>query len=207
MNPFRTDPEAALKAAQAALSSTMDKILALELQRAAAIEQSETDDYINDVAEIDAELGRLRAGVATHEARVAAMETRCQQQALARREQARQAGIADVGKRLVKRLAAARKLDAAVLQLQRSFGELVKADQAAFGDFPSSVPQLGRLPHFHIDAFPALSARRLPRPPSAGVIRHIAEIELPSFADAIEARNKEVIEMLESAPVEPQDAV
>lgn len=77
----------------------------LQIERAAAIEQAEGGKYVSAVARINTELAHLGASVVAHRDRVAAMERRCHQQALARREQERQAGIADVRKRLGKRSA------------------------------------------------------------------------------------------------------
>lgn len=206
MKIFRTDPDAALQAAQADLQAAERRIGELQIERAAAIEQAEGGEYVSAVAMINTELAHLGASVVAHGARVVAMKTRCHQQVLARREQDRQAGIADVRKRLGKRSAAARKLDTALAEIKRSFAELMAADEEAFSDFPPSVSPLGRLAHFRLDGFQALSAWRRPQPPSAGIVRRVAELDAFNFADAIEARNREVIEMLESSPL-PADEV
>jgi hypothetical protein len=100
---------------------------------------------------------------------------------------------------LSKRYEAARKLDAALKLVAETCAELIKTDEETFSNFPPSVSQLGRLNHFRIEAFEALSTRRMQRPPSAGIVRSIAEHEQFNFANAIEARNREVIEMLEGA--------
>ena len=206
MKIFRADPDAALQAAQADLQAAERRIGELQIERAAAIEQAEGSEYVSAVAKISTELAHLGASVGAHRDRVAAMETRRRQQILARREQDRQAGIADVRKRLGKRSVAARKLDTALAEVKRSFAELMEADEEAFSNFPPSVSPLGQLAHFRLDGFQALSARRGPQPPSAGIIRRVVELDAFNFGDAIEARNGEVIEMLESASVPADEA-
>jgi hypothetical protein len=83
---------------------------------------------------------------------------------------------------------------------------LVDADDTLATKWPASVSPLGLLAHFRLEAFEELSARRLRRPPSAGLVRQLAEHGAFGFAAAIEARNREAIEMLEAAPIEHEEA-
>jgi hypothetical protein len=206
MKIFRTDPTESMQAAQAALIQTEQRIVELQTVRAEKLELAEPD-FLSAVSKIDAELAGLRSNVAIYGQRVTAMQVKRHQQMLARLEQEKAAGIADVLARLGKRHAAARKLDAALMQVTQAFAELVKAEEDAFGStWPASVSSLGRLGHFRIEALEELSSRRMQRPPSAGIVRCVAEHESFQFADAIEARNGQVIEMLEGAPIEQEDA-
>jgi hypothetical protein len=195
------DPSESLLAAQVALQQAEARIFELTAEREAKIGAAEGEDYIGAVAKIDAELDRLRSAVGAHRDRVVAMQARRDQQDRARLEQEKTAGIADVSKRLSKRHEAARKLDAALKQVADAFAELIRADEDAFSNFPSAVSPLGRLNHFHLDALEPLSARRRPRPPSAGLVRCVAEHDAFNLADAIEQQNRECIEMLDSQPV------
>jgi hypothetical protein len=205
MKIFRTDPDDSLQGAQHAITQAEERISQLTIERAAKIEQAEGDAYINDVAKIDREIATLRANVGLHRERIDAMQARQRLQVRARLEQEKAAGIADVRKRLSKRHEAAQKLDAALKQVTEAFAECVRADELAFSSWPSVVSSLGRLSHFRLEAFEPLSASRKPRPPSAGLVRCLAEHEPFDLAAAIEARNAEVIEMIEAAPVvEPE---
>jgi hypothetical protein len=204
-NPFKPDPDDSLVAATAALARTEQRIAELQIERTAKIETAD-GDYVTDVAKIDREIIGLGANASVHRDRMEAMEAKRRQQVLARLEQEKTTGVAEVRKQLGKRHDAARKLDAALAQVTQAFAELIKTDEEAFSNFPPSVSPLGRLNHFRLEAFEALSTRRMQRPPSAGIVRCVAEHEQFQFADAIEARNREVIEMLEGAPIEQEDA-
>jgi hypothetical protein len=61
---------------------------------------------------------------------------------------------------------------------------------------------LGHLGHFHITGIDPLSARLMRRPPSAGMVRSLAEHPPFGFAEAVEGRNRELIDMLETAPTQ-----
>ena len=205
MKLFKTDPVAALGTEQAALLQVESNIIKLENERAAAIESTE-GDVVAAVLKLEGELKKQHQTAAVHRDRIAVIQRQCREQERQRLEQEKAAGIADVRKRLTKRHEAARKLDAALKQVAEAFAELMRVDEEAFFNFPPSVSPLGGLAHFRLEAFEPLSAHIRQRPRSAGQVRAIAEHEPPfNFADAIEARNGEVIEMLESAPIgEPE---
>jgi hypothetical protein len=194
------DPDDSLQVASTALAQTEQRAGELEIERAAKIEQAE-GDYLADVAKIDRELTNLRANAVVHRDRVDAMQVRRRRHDRARLEQEKTAGIAEVQKRLGARLDAARKLDTALVAVGHAFAELLKAEDDAFGNFPRSVSPLGSLGHFRLDGIEALSSHRVRRPPSTGLVRCIAEHEPFDFAGVIETKNREAIEMLESAPV------
>lgn len=208
-NVVRTfDAGNSLRAAHAALQASEQRIGELQIERAQKLEEAE-GDYLTEIDAIDRQLQSLRANIVVHADRIAAMNVKRGKQAQARLEQKKIAGIEIIRKGLGKRLEAARKLDAAHRQMTEAFAECVRADEEAFDTWPAAVSPLGRLGHFRLEAFEALSTRRMRRPPSAGLVRCVAEHEPFNFADDIENWNCEVIEMLESsAPIaEPEDVV
>jgi hypothetical protein len=204
-NPFRADPTASLQSAQTALAKAEERIAQLTAERAAKLE-AEGDSYAAEVGKIDVEINQLRASLAVHSARVLAMESRCRENVLAQLERERLAGIEIIRKRAAGRLEAARRLDTAHKQFIAAFAELMKADQDFVRDWPAGVSTLGLLPHYRLEGFELLSARRTPRPPSVGLARALAEYPAFNFVEAIEARNQQVIELIEATPIVDRDA-
>jgi HPt (histidine-containing phosphotransfer) domain-containing protein len=194
------DPAAALVTAQTALEQAEARANKLTDERAAVFVEA-GEEYLAQAAKLGHAISGALADAGVHRERIAVLHQRCRELEQHRREQQKVAALADIRKRLVKRHEAARKLDAALAQLSSAFAECVRADEMAFSNWPAVVSPLGRLNHFRLDAFEALSAHRIPRPPSAGPVRVLAEHEPFNFAAAIEARNAEVVEMLEGAPV------
>jgi DNA repair exonuclease SbcCD ATPase subunit len=186
--------------AQRAIEQAEERIAQLQVERATKIEEA-GDDYVLHVSKIDREIASLRANVAVHRDRMSAMQAKRQRQVRARLEREKIDGIADIRKRLTRRHEAARKLDAVLKQLTEAFAECVRADEEAFSNWAPMVSPLGRLAHFRLEGLEPLSASRRPRPPSAGLVRSLAQHEPFNFAVAIEGRNAEVVEMLEGAPV------
>lgn len=191
MSSIRQNPQESIVAAEA-------RIAALEIERQAKIEAGE-GDFAGAVARIDAEIATLRSRVAVYQQRAEAIERRARQQAARAAEQQRLAGIAAVKSRLNRRVAAARKLDTSIGAVRDAFAELLQADVDLFADWPAGVSHLGQMHHFHIACIEALSARRQPRPPSAGLVRSLAEHAAFNLAAAIEKKNAELVEMIEGA--------
>jgi len=189
-----------------AIAKSVARISALEIERQQKIESGE-GDYAAVVARIDTELARLNSTIGIHRQRAEVMERRARKDAAARAEQERLAGVAAVRKRSAARLEAARKLDTAIGELSKAYTELLKADELLFRDWPEAVSNLGQLHHFHIDGMEPLSSHRRPRPPQAGLIRSIAEHGTFSIATAIETKNRELMEMIESAPAAVESGV
>ena len=197
--PFKIGGDA-IAAVQAAKAAAEEKIGSLELERQARLY---ADDWTpDDAVRNDRERATLRASIAAYDERLIALQRRQHDEDIARRQREKTAGIADVKKRLNKRLEAARKLDAAKAQVTQAFEEYIKAEEEAFDNLPPSVSPLGGLAHFRMEAFEPLSPRRLRRPPSAGLARCFAEHESFDFAGDIEIRNREVIEMLENVSID-----
>jgi hypothetical protein len=204
MKLFRTDPAASLQAAEMAVMQEEARVAEKQAERMRLIEQADGDEYVNAVVKINDEIARGHANIAAHRERIVAMQTKRHQQQLAGLAQEKAAGIAHVSAKLGKRLDAARKLQTILKQVGEAFCELLKAEEEAF-NLPPSVSPLGALGHFRLDGIEELSARRMRRPPSAGIVRDVAEHGPFSFADIIETRNREVIEMLEGAPISTED--
>jgi len=177
------------------------RIAELDIERQAKIDAGD-DNFAAVVARIDAEIASVKASILIFRQREEAMERRARQQAAVRAEQERLAGVASVRSRLTRRHEAGRKLDAALAQVHEAFAELLQADGELFNDWPTAVSDLGRLHHFRIDGIEPLSARRSRRPLSGGLVRSIAEHPAFNFADTIEARNSELVEMISSPSAE-----
>lgn len=192
----RDDPAAAIAKAQEAIAAAEAKISELVLRRADVL----LSDNLEDVRAVDRALDEQRQTININRERIAVLEAAQRQQTAARAEQERLSGIANVRKRTASRHEAARKLDAAIGEVRGAFAELLSADNDLFGNWPATVSDLGRLHHFRVEGLEPLSARRLRRPPSAGLVRCIAEHTAFNFADAIEARNRELVEMIEVVP-------
>lgn len=197
MKLFKNDPAAALDAERSALLQIESHVIRLQNDRAVLIESE--GDIVAPVLKLDSEIEKQRQAAVIRRDRIAALERQCREHERQRLQREKAAGIAEVGKRLAKRLEAAHKLDAAHKKFAEAFAELLKADDEAF-NLPASVSPLGGLAHFHLEAFEPLSARIRPRR-SAGEVRALAEHAPFNLGEAIEARNREVIEMLEAAPI------
>lgn len=198
MKIFRADPDAALEAAQTALTQAETRIAELTAERAAKIEQAEGDSYLVDVGKIDAEITRLQASIRAHHDRIAAMQRRQREREQADREQAKANGIANVRKRLGRRHDAARKLDNALKQLGEAFVELEAADTDAFANWPAELAA----PHeyFRARTIAALSTRRQQRM-VAGPVRELISLVPFDLSSEVEKRNAELVAELESAPI------
>jgi hypothetical protein len=203
-NPFRSNPVAALNATQSAIVHAEERIAQLQVKRAALIDvDSELD--LTAIAKIDRDIESERTSVAVHSDRISALQARCREQELARKEEQKAAGIAAYAKLLAKRAAGAKKFDAGQRMCIEGFAEMLAADREATVNYPPGISPLGRLPHYSLDAFPPLSAQRRQRPPTAGHAREFAEHEFYNFAEAIERQNNECIELLRAQPIVERD--
>jgi hypothetical protein len=195
MKFFRADTEQSL---QAAIAGAEARIVELTAERDAKL--AEDGDYLTTVGKIDAEIAKLRNDVLIFGQRGDAVRALRRKQDADRLQKEKAAGVAEIRRRLARRHEAATALDAAVAELARAFAAVVAADDAIFVAWPPAVSDRGRLAHFRVgDAIEPLSARRIPRPPSAGVVRVLAEAGPFNFAATVEARNIELVEMIESA--------
>jgi hypothetical protein len=199
-NPFRrVAADEKMEAAQKAYMETESRIAARAAKRAALIAQDDVD--LAEVSRLDRENATDHANAALHAERIEALKTVRRQQVRAQLEREKSAGIAEVRKRLAKRHEAAGRLDTALKSVIEAYNELLAADEQAF-DMPSTVSPLGGLGHFRLDGIEPLSSVRRPRPPMAGIVRQIVDHYPPlRFAQIVEDKNREVLEMLESAPV------
>jgi hypothetical protein len=198
-NPFRPDADLKLRAAEQAIEQAEARLVEVRRDRATAL--ATDGDFLGEVAKLDREAAQLTASLGVQSERVAALHVKRQAQIRAELEREKAAGIVEHSKRLAKMLDAARKLDAAHRAFAQAFVDLTKAADDAAANYPASVSPLGSLPHFGLDGIEPLSARRRPRPPSVGIARQFAEHAAFGIADTIEARNRECIELLESAPL------
>jgi hypothetical protein len=204
-NPFKPDPDDSLVAAAAALARSEQRIAELQIQRTAIIETAD-GDYAAEVGKLDTEIRNLGANASVHRDRMEAMEAKRRQQVLARLEQEKTTGVAEVRKLRGELTEAAKEADAAKALFTAAFRKMMKVSEKIDANYPSSVSSLGRLGHFSLEAIEPLSSRRRQRPPSAGIARDFAEHEPFRLEELVEAQNREVIEMLEGAPIEQEDA-
>ncbi len=122
------DSNIALQAAQAAIQQTEERIAELRHERATKIEQADADEYIADVAKIDAEIVRLQASLSAHHDRIAIIQRRLREQERASREQQKSACIAAVKKAVPRRQAAIERVDDLTKQLAEAVAALEAAD-------------------------------------------------------------------------------
>ena len=204
MKIFRTAEES-LQAAQTALVQAEARLQALEVDREAKIAAAEGDEYVDIVAKIDGEIGRLRAAVGAHQARIRAMQRRQHDHERWQQEQRRVAAIAEIRKMLPHRQAAAERLDAALEQAVEALAALETADDAVFSAWPSELPvaeTLGYLRAMHIAALSSVRKQRM----AASPIREIAARAPFGVADLVGAMNRELLGELENAPAYADEA-
>ncbi len=198
--PFRTDPDAALQAAQTALQQAEERIGQLQVERAAKIEQAEGDAYVADVANIDAEIGRLQASVTAHHDRIAIMQRRQREVEQAGREQQKANCVAEVKKAIPRQLAAVERLDGLLKQLAEAVAALQIADEAVFANWPAIMPPAHRFTYLRAMRLEPLSSMRKQRM-VAGLLRELISRGPYNFAAEIEKNSRELLEELESTPV------
>lgn len=196
---MKTDPRAALQAAQTALTQAETRIAELLAERAVKIEQAEGDNYLGEVEKIDAEIARLQASIRAHQDRITSMQQRQRDNAVAAREQQRREGIASVKRLLGARAVAAAKLDAAVKQVAEAIAALSVADDAVFVAWPNVLPQAHKLEYLRALRIEPLSSMRKQRPMMAGLVRELVNRVPFDFASEVEKRNLELVEELETA--------
>jgi hypothetical protein len=201
-NLFRTDPDASLQAAQAAIVTGEELISQLQIRRAQLVEAEEGVD-LNAIAKVDRDIETARAGIAVHRDRIAAFEVKRRQQNLARLEQEKTTGIVDVRGLFNEQVGAYREIDALLAQLKKAFAHAGKVNLKVKTNWPASVSPLGLLPHFDPEILEPLSAAVRQRR-SVGEVRHVAEHEPYNFAAAVEALHSEAIDLLEGAPIKDE---
>jgi hypothetical protein len=134
--PFRNNPQAGLAKAEAAHEAIKQRIVALQADREATLLAS---DDIGAVQVIDAKLAAEQSSLGVCEDRIAALRQAIREQERDRLEQAHQAGIAIVAKRLEKRVELAKKLDTILREFETVWHQLLDRS-AVTDDWPPGVP-------------------------------------------------------------------
>jgi hypothetical protein len=205
--PFLVDADDAISAVQNALAAAENKISALEMERKAKLDSAD-DNWLVDVARIDRERVSTRAIIGVYQERLIALKRRQRDQDMARRDQLKASGIAEIKKRLVRRRTATEKLEQALKQVAVAFAELDAADIAVFENWSEVLPPAHRLVYCRASIHEALSSRRIIRPMAAGIVRELAERVPLNLVGAIDEKSADLVAELEATPVElPEEEV
>jgi hypothetical protein len=199
--PFLVDADDAFSAVQKALAAAENKISVLELERKAKLDSAD-DSWLVDVDRIDRDLASNRANVGVYQERLVALKRRQRDQDMARRDQIKASGIAEIKKRLVRRRTATEKLEQALKQVAVAFAELDGSDIAVFEGWSEVLPPAHRLAYCRASIHEALSSRRIIRPMAAGIVRELAERVPLNLVGAIDEKSSDLIAELEATPVE-----
>jgi hypothetical protein len=191
-------PEQSLEAAQAVLHQAELRLAQLAGERTAALQG---DDYAAAVAKIEIEIGDLTASITAHRGRIAVLEERQRDDELAERGRMRIAGVAAVRKKLPARLAAAKRLDAAMAEVAAALAELERADGAVFASWPDVLPPADRLRYLRITNLDSLSTVRKHRV-GYGPVRELAMNAPYNIAEIVDSRNSELAAELERVQTE-----
>jgi hypothetical protein len=205
--PFLVDADDAVSAVQNALAAAENKISALGLERKAKLDSAD-DSWLVDVARIDRELVSNRANIGVYQERLNALKRRQRDQDMARRDQLKASGIAEIKKRLVRRRTATAKLEEALKQVAVAFAELGASDGAVFENWNEVLPPPHRLAYCRATIHEALSSRRIIRPMAAGMVRELAARVPLNLVEAIDEKSSDLLAELEATPVElPEEEV
>jgi hypothetical protein len=203
---FQTDPAKALHAEQAALVAAERRLAELLVERAAKIEQADGDNYLDDVAKLDAEVGKLGKVVATRRERITVLEAKARAAVAAMAAKARASEVAAIGQRLTARTAAAAELEQGLKIVAGAFEKMERADTAVFANWTDELPPSHRFSYLSAMRIIELSATRKTRM-TAGLIRELVKRAPLGIAAEVEKRNRELVDELNAAikpPVEPE---
>jgi hypothetical protein len=135
---FRSDPAAELAKAQTALTATEAKIAELEQERQTVLAEADT---VEPVHALDLQLAGQRAAAQTHEARIQVLRAALKEQQAEQLEQARQAAIAEIEKRLAGQVELAKQVEQAVRDLGDRWEKLLQWRQAILSGWPDALPR------------------------------------------------------------------
>ncbi len=195
---MKTDPTAALEAAETAQKMAELRIGDLRIQRASVIE-SATGDYASQVAKLDNEIAAMANVAEAHRERIIHIGHQIEAAAQQQRDAAKKAAIAGISKLVATRQSSAERLDTVLKQLLQALEAFDAAESALFSGWPDVLPPAHKLGYLrlHIDALSPARKQRM----SAGLIRELAGHVPYGLATMTAERNSELIAELESAPI------
>lgn len=135
---FRTNPQAGLKKAEAALVAAEAKLAELADARAVALRES---DDVAAVQQVDKAIDEMRAVADVHRDRIAELKRVVREQQAEETERQRQAALAEVQKRLDAQVELAKEVEAAVRQLGAKWNQLLGWRQAIIAGWPEGLPR------------------------------------------------------------------
>jgi multidrug efflux pump subunit AcrA (membrane-fusion protein) len=139
LNPFKSDPVAALARAQDKLAGVRANIAALQVTRA---EKLVTTESAEEILRIDSALTAERANYEIYHDKIKALAEEVRREEFQKRETQRQAAIEKISEKLKKREQIARQLELSLARTGHLFSELLENDDV-YGLWPFSTPHYG----------------------------------------------------------------
>jgi hypothetical protein len=138
MKLFRSDSQAGLRKAEAALVATEAKLADLAAARTVALRES--DDVVV-VQRLDTEISEASAAATVHRDRIVALKAALRQLQAEETERQRQAALAEVQRRLDQQVQLAKGVEDAVRLLGGRWNELLRWRQAIIAGWPDNLPR------------------------------------------------------------------
>jgi hypothetical protein len=204
MNPFKSDPQAALDRARSKLAGVESNITALQEQRAAKLVTAED---ASEVLAIDKSIAAERANAEIYRDKIRALQEKCRKAEYQSREDRRKKAIAKISARLKKREELASKLQAALTTVGPLYSELMALDGDLELEWPFGRPGPGfsTIDRHSVDRecawliYGLVHGHRLPEPSSAGL--GVVGIRAKGIDGAVREQNEAIISRLEMAPI------
>jgi hypothetical protein len=133
---FRSNPQAGLKKAEAALAAAQAKIDELQAARHLALLEADT---VESVATIDSQIAAQRAAAAVYRDRIAALKAAVRAQQAEETERQRQAALVEVEKRIAKEVEKARQVEKLVKELGEAWGDLLNWRTSILSAWPAEL--------------------------------------------------------------------
>lgn len=137
MQLFRSNPQAGLKKAEAALAAAEARLAELASDRAVALRES---DDVGAVQAVDARITETLAAVNVHRDRIVALKAAVHEQRTEELDRQRAAAIAEIERRLAGQVKLAGEVEAAVKHLGDTWNRLINWRQSIISGWPEGLP-------------------------------------------------------------------